>query len=56
MGKERDVNARGAPGTAEVQERPEASATLDMTIPDWGQELAETWDWLPGLCPSLSGP
>lgn len=24
--------------------------------PDWVQELAETWDWLPGLCPSLSGP
>lgn len=56
MGKERGVNARGAPGTEEVRERPEASARLDTTLPDWGQELAETWDWLPGLCPSLSGP
>lgn len=41
-------------GTAEVRERPEASATLDTTLPDWGQELAETWDWLPGLCPCLA--
>lgn len=56
VGKERGVNAHGAPHIAEVRERPEASATLDTTLPDWGQKLADTWDQLLGLCPSLSGP
>lgn len=49
------MNARGAPGTAELRE---ALATLDTTLPDWRQrqELAETWALLPGLRPSLFGP
>lgn len=38
VGKERGVNAHGAQGTAELRERPEASAALNTILPDWEQE------------------